>query len=254
MDLPWIPSDAPADFFPDPAEALVHPNGLLAAGGDLSPERLIQAYRRGIFPWYDDHTPILWWSPDPRIILEPGKMYRSRRFRRRLRRDDYEVSMDRAFSEVIAHCADIRLRRDQEATWITEEMRQAYEALHHQGYAHSVEVWKNAELVGGVYGIALGRVFFGESMFSRIPDGSKIALAWLDSQLWHWGFALIDGQVPNPHLQRLGARPCPRQDFLQKLAENVDVGPPPGPWTLEIDTPEARSAPDHPRPGKTDDP
>lgn len=237
MHIPWIPPEAPADAFPHPTEAMRHPNGLLAAGGDLSPERLLHAYRSGIFPWYDESTPILWWSPDPRIVLEPGQLHRSRRFRRRLRRGDYQVSMDQAFDRVILACADLSLRPDQEATWITEDMRGAYTALHEQGYAHSVEVWQDEELVGGIYGVALGRVFFGESMFSRIPDGSKIALAWLDAQLLHWGFRLIDGQVPNPHLYRLGARTCPRKEFLALLAENVTLGPPPGRWTLAIEDP-----------------
>ncbi|MDQ2070711.1 leucyl/phenylalanyl-tRNA--protein transferase [Natronospira bacteriovora] len=229
--LPWIEADAPVQF-PNPQTALDDPNGLLAAGGDLSPQRLLTAYRQGIFPWFDRRSPILWWSPNPRLVIYPGHLHVSRRLRRTLRRMDYQVSLDRAFDQVIAACADVRLRRDQDGTWITESMRDAFQALHRLGHAHSVEVWRKDELIGGLYGVAIGRVFFGESMFSRQSDGSKIAMAWLDAQLAEWGFALMDCQVENPHLLRMGALTLSRPAFLAALDRHTAEPGPASPWQL----------------------
>ncbi|MEA5445493.1 leucyl/phenylalanyl-tRNA--protein transferase [Gammaproteobacteria bacterium AB-CW1] len=215
--LPWLdPRRAP--HFPDPGQALEEPPGLLAAGGRLSPEWLLKAYSAGIFPWYDERSPILWWSPDPRMVLLPGELHISSRLARRLRRPDYRISLDQAFDQVIAACADTRLRPDQEGTWITAEMRDAYQTLHQLGHAHSIEVWQGDELIGGLYGVGIGRAFFGESMFSRQRDGSKIAMAWLDTQFQAWGMALMDCQIDNPHLRRMGARNLPREDFLARIA------------------------------------
>ncbi|MCP1726730.1 leucyl/phenylalanyl-tRNA--protein transferase [Natronospira proteinivora] len=221
--LPWIPKGAPAEF-PDPSQALEEPNGLLAAGGDLSPERLLAAYRQGIFPWFDDRNPILWWSPDPRLVIEPGQLHISRRLRRTLRQQNYRVSLDQAFESVIHACADVDLRPDQGGTWITPAMIEAYTRLHQRGHAHSIEVWMDGELAGGLYGISLGRVFFGESMFSRRRDGSKIAMAWLDAQLAAWQFELMDCQVSSPHLLRMGAREIPRQTFLRRVSMAIGSG------------------------------
>ena len=214
--LAWIPPDAPPDLFPPAWQALAHPNGLLAAGGDLSPARLIAAYKLGIFPWYSDGEPILWWTPDPRNILLPAEMRVSRSLRKRIRRCDYAVTVDLAFAEVIRGCA--APRRADHGTWIDTEMTHAYERLHADGIAHSVECWDGEDLVGGLYGLALGGVFFGESMFSRKTDASKVALAHLCAQ----GFRLIDCQVPNPHLSSLGARSVPREQFEAHLARALD--------------------------------
>lgn len=228
--LDWIPPDAAPDSFPDTAHALRDPDGLLAAGGDLSPARLLAAYRRGIFPWYSPGQPILWWCPDPRAVLFTDRVHVSRRLARVLRQQRFTLSMDRAFGEVVAVCARVP-RRGQDSTWITEEMQAAYRILHEQGHAHSVEVWQNETLVGGLYGVAVGRVFFGESMFSRVSDASKIALVSLARQLARWGFPLVDCQVASAHLERLGARGIPRTEFLALLGE---LCPQPGPaaWTF----------------------
>ncbi len=202
---------SPPDAFPDPSLALDVPNGLLAAGGDLGPERLLYAYRRGIFPWFGERQPILWWSPDPRAVLWPADLHVSRSLRRTQRRATFAVSTDTAFDRVVHECAAPRPGR--ESTWITPEMAAAYGRLHHAGYAHSIECWHGSGLAGGLYGIAIGRVFFGESMFSRAPDASKIALAHLCTL----GFELIDCQVPNAHLARLGAVEVSRRRFLALL-------------------------------------
>jgi len=208
----WIQADAPPDAFPDPVLALDEPNGLLAVGGDLRAERLLAAYRQGIFPWYGDGQPILWWSPDPRLVLFPGALRRSRSLRKRLRQGRYRVSANRAFEDVVRGCAAPRPR--QAGTWITDEMAAAYVELHAAGHAHSLECWDGDRLVGGLYGVAIGAVFFGESMFSRASDASKVALA----TLCECGYALVDCQLPNPHLARLGAAPVPRERFLALLA------------------------------------
>ncbi|QGU31606.1 leucyl/phenylalanyl-tRNA--protein transferase [Thermochromatium tepidum] len=201
--------------FPDPGQALREPNGLLAVGGDLSPERLIEAYRGGIFPWFGAGDPILWWSPDPRAILFPEHFHASRSLRKRLRRGDLVTTLDRDFAGVIQGCSE---PRDAEAgTWLIPEMMAAYRRLHDLGLAHSVEVWRAGSLVGGLYGVAIGRVFFGESMFSRVSDASKVALARLCEQLRAWGFGLIDCQMTTKHLLRLGACEVSRAEFLTLL-------------------------------------
>ncbi|HYW03088.1 MAG TPA: leucyl/phenylalanyl-tRNA--protein transferase [Gammaproteobacteria bacterium] len=230
--IAWIDARAPACAFPDPSRALRHPNGLLAAGGDLGPERLIAAYKRGIFPWYSAGEPILWWSPDPRTVFLPGGVHVSRRLARRLRRGEFGVTLDRDFAAVVRGCAEPR--RDHEGTWLTPEMQQAYCRLHALGVAHSVEVWAGDELAGGLYGVALGRVFFGESMFRRRSDASKVALAVLSRQLRLWNFLVFDCQVGSPHLYRMGAVDIPRQRFLE-LVQRGTLGdrPAPGPWRLD---------------------
>lgn len=203
--------------FPPVEEALRQPNGLLAIGGDLSPERLLAAYARGIFPWFDADQPILWWSPDPRMVLYPEELKISRSLSRRLRRDDYQVRFNTAFGAVIAACA-ATMRPGQDGTWITDTMIAAYTRLHAAGYAHSVETWIDGQLAGGLYGVAIGRMFYGESMFHRVSDASKIAFVHLVRHLRAQGFGLIDCQMETTHLASLGARPIARRVFLQQLA------------------------------------
>jgi len=210
------PEDPP-DAFPDPSLATTEPDGLLAIGGDLRPERLLAAYRRGIFPWYETGQPILWWSPDPRAVLVPSRLHVSRSLRRTLRSDRYQVSVDQAFDSVIEGCANTRATS---GTWITPEMRTAYVHLHQLGYAHAVEIWAGPELVGGLYGIALGGVFFGESMFSLAPDASKVALVKLRQIVERRGIELIDCQVTNRHLASLGSDLMARADFIRAV-ENL---------------------------------
>lgn len=211
----WISSDDPADKFPPIDSAATEPDGLLAAGGDLSPERLLTAYERGIFPWYDEGQPILWWSPDPRCVLDPAAFHVSRSLRRTVRKSQLEIAFNTAFPEVVAACAD--RREGQSGTWITADMTRAYEQLRQLGWAHSVEVWSNGDLAGGLYGIAIGRVFFAESMFSRRTDASKVALMSLSRLLVLNEFPLIDCQVSSPHLHSLGARSVRRADFATTL-------------------------------------
>ena len=214
--IAWLrPGDPPAAF-PPVETALVEPDGLLAAGGDLSVERLVEAYTRGIFPWFDAGQPILWWSPDPRCVLDPRAYHMSRRFRRSLRTSPASVSFNRAFDAVIDGCA--APRDGQPGTWITADMRVAYRELHEAGFAHSVEVWNAGRLIGGAYGLAIGRVFFAESMYSAETDASKIALAALCRVLADHDFALIDCQVTSAHLHTLGATLIPRQRFVATLA------------------------------------
>jgi len=213
-DLQWLAAGDPPDSFPDPATALREPDGLLAVGGDLSCERLLAAYRRGIFPWFNEDQPILWWSPDPRAVLFPGELHISRSLRRRLRRNDYCVSIDKCFERVIAACAE---RRHDEGTWITPEMRQAYCDLYQRGFAHSVETWQGDRLVGGLYGVSIGRVFFGESMFSLESDASKVALVALVRLGRSLELELIDCQLASPHLASLGSRLIPRKRFGELL-------------------------------------
>ena len=215
--IPWLERDQP---FPPVARALREPNGLLAAGADLSVPRLLNAYRHGIFPWYSEGQPVLWWSPDPRMVLVPADMKVSRSLKKRLRRRDCTVRADTAFAEVVSACAEPRAQ--QPGTWITQEMAAAYAALHRAGYAHCVEVWIDEELAGGLYGVAIGKMFYGESMFSRATDASKIALAHLTRQLERWGFGLIDCQMATAHLASLGAREVPRTDFLRSVSELVN--------------------------------
>jgi leucyl/phenylalanyl-tRNA--protein transferase len=228
--IPWLDGDAP---FPPVSRALQEPNGLLAAGGDLSIPRLLDAYRHGIFPWYSADQPLLWWSPDPRMVMEPAAIRISRSLRKRLRRGDYEVRADTCFTEVMTACA--APRPGQHGTWITREMIDAYGALHRAGIAHSVEVWTEGGLAGGLYGVAVGRMFYGESMFSRATDSSKIALAHLARQLERWQYGLIDCQMHTEHLATLGARSLPRVQFMRKLEELVNYPASPEKWCLDHD-------------------
>lgn len=228
--IPWL---SRTDPFPDPSLALDEPNGLLAAGADLSPERLLAAYRRGIFPWYGPGEPILWWSPDPRMVLVPEAFKTSRSLAKRLRRADYEVRLDSAFERVMRACAEPR--DGQRGTWIVEAMIRAYVRLHEAGYAHSVETWIDGELAGGLYGVAIGRMFYGESMFSRATDASKIALAHLAAQLRRWDFGLIDCQMETAHLASLGARAIARDEFRQRLEVLVNLPDVPGKWSFDDD-------------------
>ncbi|HBX53998.1 leucyl/phenylalanyl-tRNA--protein transferase [Pseudomonas sp. UBA2684] len=217
--LTWLQRDSLS--FPPLAKALHEPNGLLAAGGDLSAERLIQAYRHGCFPWYQDGQPILWWSPDPRTVLFPHELHVSRSLNKVLRQARYRVTFDQAFAEVIQACA---APRDYAAgTWITPPMQHAYLELHRRGIAHSVEVWRDDKLVGGLYGLAIGQLFFGESMFSRADNASKVGFATLVEHLAAWGFALIDCQMPTQHLHSFGARAIPRSDFAAYLERHLDL-------------------------------
>lgn len=196
------------------------PDGLLAIGGDLSPERLLLAYRLGIFPWYSEHTPILWWSPDPRLVLFPHELRISKSLHRVIRKNVFRVTVDQSFRQVIEQCAEVR-RGQGEGTWILPEMLDAYCLLHRLGYAHSVESWFGGELVGGLYGVTLGRVFFGESMFTKKTDASKVAFVYLVRMLQHWRFQLIDCQVSTRHLKNFGAREIPRNDFLVRLSAAI---------------------------------
>ena len=222
----WLES---ATSFPPLELALTEPNGLLCAGGDLSPQRILSAYSRGIFPWYAKDEPILWWSPDPRMVLHPSEFKISRSLRKTLRHGAYEVRLDSDFPAVIRACAKSR-RRDQHGTWITAEMQDAYCTLHELGFAHSVETWVDETLVGGLYGIAIGKMFYGESMFSHATDASKIALAHLTRFLDRNGFGLIDCQMNTPHLASLGAREIPRGEFISRLQTLTAIPPLNGRW------------------------
>lgn len=218
-------------IFPDPMEA--DPDGLLAVGGDLSPQRLINAYALGIFPWYGENSPILWWSTDPRMVLEPSELHVPKSLRRILNREVFEVDYDSDFRGVITACADMP-RPGQEGTWIMGEMVEAYVRLHEMGYAHSVEARLDGKLVGGLYGVSLGRVFFGESMFFNVPDASKVAFVHLVRRLGRLGFRLIDCQQTTEHLARFGAREITRAEFLSKLARAVCEQPPlAGSWNVD---------------------
>lgn len=213
--LCWLPRDGRVDAFPPVAKALTEPNGLLAAGGDLTPARLLAAYKQGIFPWYQDGQPILWWSPDPRAVLWPAGLKISRSLRRSLRTRGFELRVDTAFARVVAECAEPR--RYGGGTWITAQMAEAYERLHELGWAHSFETWADRRLVGGLYGVAIGRVFFGESMFTRVTDASKVALVNAVDFLRYRGVELIDCQVASAHVRSLGAVDVPRAEFLALL-------------------------------------
>ncbi|MFC0677923.1 leucyl/phenylalanyl-tRNA--protein transferase [Lysobacter korlensis] len=220
----------PSAPFPPAGCALREPDGLLAIGGDLSPTRLLAAYRGGIFPWYGEGQPILWWSPDPRVVFHTDRFRLPSRLLRTLRKSDWVVRADTAFCQVIDACASVP-RAGQDGTWIVDDMRDAYCALHDLGHAHSIEVWSGTRLVGGLYGVAVGRMFFGESMFSAQSGGSKVALGGLAARLRQWGWPLIDAQVENRHLMSLGAQRLPRSDFLTKVATlTADAGLP-GSWT-----------------------
>ncbi len=209
------------------------PEGLLAAGGDLSIPRLLEAYRQGIFPWYSAGQPILWWSPDPRAVLFPDRIKISRSLRKTLRRERFRVTADQDFRQVMLACAGPR--RGETGTWITEEMVDAYCQLHERGHAHSIETWLNGKLVGGLYGISIGRVFFGESMFSRVSDASKVATVYLCRQLQAWGFELIDCQIASPHLFTLGAEEIPRNQFRKLLTKGINQPDKTGCWQFDQD-------------------
>jgi leucyl/phenylalanyl-tRNA--protein transferase len=219
LDLPHAGAD-PLSPFPDTSAALDSPNGLLAWGGDLHPERLLQAYRAGIFPWYSEGQPVLWWSPAPRCVLFPQKVYLSKRTRRRFNSGVFRLSVDQAFESVINACAEPR--EYESGTWITAEMKEAYIRLHRMGHAHSLEVWRNDSLAGGIYGLSLGGIFFGESMFSRLVDASKIALVALCRLLDTHGYSLLDCQLGNPHLFSMGAEEISRSEFKAILDTRVN--------------------------------
>ena len=208
----WLMENIAPDAFPDVDLALTQPNGLLAIGGDLGAQRLLCAYVRGIFPWFSEGQPILWWAPNPRTVIFPAELKVRRSLRKTIRQGRFEVRIDQAFGEVIRACA--APRRSQNDTWITDGMVEAYEVLHALGYAHSIEAWRGGELVGGLYGVAMGRAFFGESMFSREPDASKVALAHLCSL----DFDLVDCQLPSDHIYSMGARDVPRYEFTALLS------------------------------------
>ena len=219
--------------FPPVELALRSPNGLLAAGGDLMPARLLDAYRHGIFPWFSAGDPILWWSPDPRMVLFPDELKVSHSLHKTLRRGKHEVRTDSAFEQVMRACA--LPREGQDGTWIQEEIIEAYVRLHNIGLAHSVETWMDDELVGGLYGVSLGRMFYGESMFSRKTDASKIAFAHLVTQLKRWNFGMIDCQMNTPHLATLGAREISRREFLIRLQELIHYPDIASPWHFDHD-------------------
>lgn len=214
--------------FPSTQTALSDPNGLLAVGGDLTPEWLLAAYRKGIFPWFSDDQPILWWSPSPRCVVRPQALKFSRSLRKVIRQRRFTITFDQAFADVMRGCAGPR--RDDSGTWITDDMYWAYLEMHARGHAHSVEAWLDGQLVGGLYGLSIGRVFFGESMFHRATDASKVAFAYLVRQLATWGCELIDCQVSNPHLMSLGAEEMPREEFERHLALGVADTPFPTQW------------------------
>ncbi|MDD4891143.1 MAG: leucyl/phenylalanyl-tRNA--protein transferase [Phycisphaerae bacterium] len=219
--------------FPDPADAEVEPNGLLGVGGDLSPARLLLAYRSGIFPWYSRGQPILWWSPDPRMVLYPDRLHVPRRLATDLRHNRFDVTLDRAFADVIAGCAQTP-RPSQPGTWITPAMRKAYCRLHDLGHAHSCEAWLGGQLAGGVYGVAAGRCFAAESMFYRRANASKAALVCLVRQLGRWGFRLVDCQVYTDNIARFGGVEIPRSRYLAELAAAIDQPGVPGPWQFDV--------------------
>ena len=213
-------------------------DGLLAAGGDLSSERLLAAYQRGIFPWYNPGQPILWWSPNPRAVLYPHKLKVSRSLGKTLKRGHFQVRFDTCFRDIMLGCAGPRAQYPDGGTWITDEMLAAYCRLHDLGYAHSVETWEGEQLVGGLYGVACGGVFFGESMFARATDASKVALVALVSTLRAWNFTLIDCQMPSAHLGRLGAESISRSAFLHELHSGLQLPGQLGRWSTQIATPD----------------
>lgn len=226
-----LDNTTPQQRFPDPAQAEEEPNGLLAVGGDLHPQRLLNAYATGVFPWYSDDQPILWWSPDPRTVLYPEDIHVSRSLRKQMRRGGCQLRIDSDFEQVIRTCAEPR--RDEAGTWLVPEMQEAYLTLHRLGYAHSIELWQGDTLVGGLYGVALGAAFFGESMFSRIPSASRITMVYLCARMAAVGGRLIDCQVFNPHLARMGAREIPRSQFLAELATALRQPIDPNAWLVE---------------------
>lgn len=233
MRLPWLDPRDDNQPFPHPDRALAEPDGLLAAGGSLNPRRLLRAYRLGIFPWYSSGQPILWWSPDPRLVLFPERIKVSRSLRKTLRKGLFAVTADTDFAAIMAACAEPRDLAP--GTWITPEMHRAYCRLHRLGHAHSIEVRHQGNLAGGLYGVAVGRVFYGESMFSLASDASKVALVLLAAQLRRWDFAVIDCQVRTDHLLRMGAIEIPRASFLEMLHLHCPLPGRDGPWRLDPD-------------------
>jgi leucyl/phenylalanyl-tRNA--protein transferase len=226
--IPFLETDDP---FPPVEFALRDPNGLLAAGGDLSPQRLLDAYAQGIFPWFGEDDPLLWWSPDPRMVLMVDELHVARSLRKTVRSGRFIVTMDTAFAEVMAGCAEPR--QGQEGTWITPEMVDAYLRLFRMGYAHSVEAWADGALAGGLYGVAIGRMFFGESMFARVSDASKVAFVRFVRQLQRWRVPMIDCQMSTAHLASLGAREVPRAAFLREVRRLVGQPGVPAPWRFD---------------------
>lgn len=239
MDSPirlhWLDPRDPHQAFPPPHLAMREPNGLLAIGGDLSLPRLLRAYAQGIFPWYNPDEPILWWCPNPRAIISPSALHVSRSLQRSVARADYAITIDRRFGAVLDACAAPRSR--ERGTWLGPDMRHAYEQLYRQGHAHSIEVWRRQELIGGLYGVSIGAAFFGESMFSRADNASKIAMVWLCRQLVAWEFDLLDCQVSSAHLRSMGAAEIPRDEFLRRLAIATAPERAQCDWAMSIDHP-----------------
>jgi len=237
MTGPYLLDISNKTNFPDVELALQEPDGLLAVGGDLSIERLVSAYQQGIFPWYSEDQPILWWSPDPRMVLKPNEVKISRSLAKTIRKKKFQVSFDQDFENVILACSEPRLEKGslQTDTWILDDMIDAYNQMHKEGYAHSVECWLDNKLVGGLYGIAIGKVFFGESMFSKVSDASKIAFVYLSKQLDQWGFKLIDCQVYTSHLESLGATMIPRKQFITFLSQYAADTPAHKQWQADND-------------------
>ena len=228
----WLDPRDESGRFPDVSLALTEPDGLLAIGGSLSPARLEAAYRQGIFPWYNEDQPILWWAPNPRTVLFPERIYISRSLRKILRQGRFEISFDLAFDQVVEACQ--QPRRHESGTWITAEMRAAYGEMHRLGHGHSIECWQQGRLVGGMYGLAFGKVFYGESMFSRQRDASKVVMVYLARQLQQWGYGLIDCQVASPHLFSMGAEEIPREEFMHHLQQLTTQPGHPPPWEITV--------------------
>ena len=237
MAISWLAANDKISF-PPLEHATEH--GLLAAGGDLSVTRLLTAYRLGIFPWFNQQDPILWWSPDPRMVLAPNQLKISKSLNKKLRRGDFQVTFDTAFHDVMLACAAPRFKQSSKThdTWIHDEMISAYIDLHEKGYAHSVECWQDAKLIGGLYGVAIGKMFFGESMFSFVTDSSKVALVSLAQQLQRWHFPLIDCQVHSDHLASLGAKTLPRADFIRCMQPLCDQNAIVEKWQIDSDLPQ----------------
>lgn len=237
--LHWLDPRDPHQLFPPARQAMRSPNGLLVIGGDLCADRLIRAYGQGVFPWFNPNEPILWWCPDPRAVLLPAQFHVSRSLHRRLCRGEFALSLDCAFDAVLEGCA--AARANSHGTWLGHDMKRAYRVLFERGLCHSVEVWQYGQLIGGLYGVALGRAFFGESMFSRKTDASKIALCLLARQLQVWDYGLIDCQIASAHLQGLGAIELPRARFLLQLRDALQVPPRSGHWQFDIPLPGTRT-------------
>ncbi len=232
IELNWLGKDERAAF-PDARMAMEEPDGLLAAGGDLSETRLLNAYRNGIFPWFTEDQPILWWSPNPRMVFRTDAIHLSRKFKRELKKSGWEIRVDTCFDQVIRQCAVVP-RKGQRGTWIHPEMIEAYIHLHRHGHAHSIEVFSAEKLIGGIYGVSIGRMFFGESMFSLESGASKVALAALGKILQGWGWPMLDAQVENPHLQFMGAQFMPREKFIPEVARLCGLAEVPGLWSGRI--------------------